>query len=73
MRMRKGKQNGLRVSNFAFSLAIFKRHAGSEGVKFDSCGLVGGCLHLMYLRYYNMATRTHHNKSALEAGGVSWS
>ena len=27
------KQKGLRVSNFAFSLAIFKRCHGSEGVK----------------------------------------
>ena len=33
MPVRKRKQKGLRVSNFAFSLAIFKRHHGSEGVK----------------------------------------
>ena len=33
---RKRKQKGLRVSNFAFSLAIFKRHHGSEGVNNNS-------------------------------------
>ena len=32
MPVRRTKQKGLRVSNFAFSLAIFKRHPGSEGV-----------------------------------------
>ena len=31
--VRKRKQKGSRVSNFAFALAIFKRHHGSEGVK----------------------------------------
>ena len=36
MPVRKRKQKGLRVSNFAFSLAIFKRHHGSEGVNNNS-------------------------------------
>ena len=38
MPLRKRKQKDLRVSNFAFSSAIFKRNHGSDGVKVSSNG-----------------------------------
>ena len=42
MHVRKRKQKGLSVANFALLMVIFKRHLGSEGVNQHYFGLVQG-------------------------------
>ena len=69
MPVRKRKQKGLRVSNSAFSLAMFKRHYGSEGVK-----SVFGCIltltRLERRGYANMVLGIDHSANRLDVTSV---
>ena len=69
MPVRKRKQKGLRDSNSAFSLAMFKRHHGSEGVK----SVFGCILTLTRLErrvYANMVLGIDHSANRLDVTSV---
>ena len=69
MPVRKRKRKGLRVSNFALLLVIFKRHPGSEVVKAIGCRLavLQPWLHMAYSKMGHiklfMITSTIHGET----------